>query len=161
MNMDQELLASAVKLVTAESCTGGLLAAIITEIPGASGCFERGFVTYSNEAKTELLAVKPKTLATHGAVSENTAREMAEGALQKSHAQISMAITGIAGPEGGSDAKPVGTVCFGWQYKHQASLTQPTQGMTWHFAGNRAQIRQQAVSFALQKLITIGKTQQG
>ncbi len=99
-------------IATAESCTGGLVATAFTEVPGSSTVFERGFVTYSNEAKMELLGVSAETLAAHGAVSEQTAREMAEGALKHSRADITVAITGIAGPGGGSDEKPVGLVHF-------------------------------------------------
>jgi nicotinamide-nucleotide amidase len=97
-------------LATAESCTGGLIAAILTEVPGSSDAFERGFVTYSNAAKTELLGVPPKLLAEHGAVSEETARAMAMGAISHSPAGIAFAVTGVAGPNGGSEAKPVGLV---------------------------------------------------
>jgi nicotinamide-nucleotide amidase len=97
-------------LVTAESCTGGLLAALVTEIPGSSHAFERGFVTYSNEAKTDLLGVGRETLARHGAVSEETARAMAAGALEKSSASLAVSVTGIAGPAGGTAEKPVGLV---------------------------------------------------
>ncbi len=100
------------KLATAESCTGGLIAALITEIPGSSDVFERGFVTYSNEAKQELLGVAEATLETYGAVSEPTAREMVLGALQRSRADIAVAVTGIAGPGGGAPSKPVGLVHF-------------------------------------------------
>ena len=99
-------------IATAESCTGGLLAAAFTEVPGSSTVFERGFVTYSNEAKQELLGVSAETLAAHGAVSEQTAREMAEGALRHSRADVTVAITGIAGPTGGTPEKPVGLVHF-------------------------------------------------
>ncbi len=99
-------------IATAESCTGGLLAGAITTPPGASAIFDRGFVTYTNEAKQDLLGVRPETLAAHGAVSEEVAREMAEGALSRSKAQIALAVTGIAGP-GGSEFKPEGRVCFG------------------------------------------------
>lgn len=98
-------------IAVAESCTGGLLAAALTDLPGSSSIFERGFVTYSNAAKIELLGVSPDTLARHGAVSEPVAQEMARGALQRSNAQLAVAITGIAGP-GGSDSKPEGRVCF-------------------------------------------------
>ena len=100
------------KLATAESCTGGLVAGLITEIPGSSDIVDRGFVVYSNEAKVGMLGVSPHTLARVGAVSEETARELAEGALQRSIADVAVAITGIAGPGGGSDAKPVGLVHF-------------------------------------------------
>lgn len=100
------------KLATAESCTGGMIAAALTDVAGSSDVFERGFVTYSNAAKTELLGVRPATLAAHGAVSEAVAAEMAQGALDHSHAQIAVSVTGIAGP-GGSEHKPEGRVCFG------------------------------------------------
>ena len=99
-------------IATAESCTGGMVAAALTDIPGSSAVVERGFVTYTNAAKTEMLGVRPETLAAHGAVSEEVAREMAEGALAHSHATLAVAITGIAGP-GGSEFKPEGRVCFG------------------------------------------------
>jgi len=104
--------AKGVMLATAESCTGGLLSAAITDIPGSSAIFDRGFVTYTNAAKVEMLGVRPATLTAHGAVSEEIAREMAEGALRRSHADLAVAITGIAGP-GGSEHKPEGRVCFG------------------------------------------------
>jgi len=104
--------AKGVMLATAESCTGGLLSAAITDIPGSSANFDRGFVTYTNAAKVEMLGVRPATLTAHGAVSEEIAREMAEGALRRSHADLAVAITGIAGP-GGSEHKPEGRVCFG------------------------------------------------
>lgn len=100
-------------MATAESCTGGMISAAITDAPGSSAIFERGFVTYSNAAKTEMLGVSPETLATHGAVSEEVAREMAAGALARSEAQLAIAVTGIAGPGGGSEHKPEGRVCFG------------------------------------------------
>lgn len=101
-------------LATAESCTGGLVAAAITDVSGSSGWFERGFVTYSNEAKSTMLGVPAKLIRDHGAVSEEVARAMAEGALLNSRAQVSLSITGVAGPNGGTPEKPVGMVCFGW-----------------------------------------------
>src|SRR5258705_46988 len=104
-------------LVTAESCTGGWAAQELTAVAGSSAWFERGFVTYSNEAKQEMLGVRAETIARHGAVSEETAREMAVGALERSRGTMALAITGIAGPRGGSKAKPVGTVCFAWAAK--------------------------------------------
>jgi len=133
---------------TAESCTGGLIAGAITEIPGSSVWFERGFVTYSNEAKMEMLGVRPETLATHGAVSEATAAEMAAGALAHSRAGLAVAVTGIAGPDGGSAAKPVGTVCFGWARRAGAVDTQ-----TCRFAGDRAAVRAATVDAALRGLL--------
>lgn len=134
-------------LVSVESCTGGLVAKIITDMPGSSKWFERGYVTYSNNAKEDL-GVKPETLAKYGAVSEQTAKEMAEGSLLHSHAQISLAVTGIAGPSGGTENKPVGTVCFAW-----AANNFPTKTTKHFFLGNRDEIRQQAVEFVLKGLI--------
>ena len=110
------------KVATAESCTGGLVAALLTEIPGSSAVVERGFVTYSNEAKTELIGVPASLIAAHGAVSEPVARAMAEGALARSRADVAVGITGIAGPGGGSPAKPVGLVHFGLARKGQATV---------------------------------------
>lgn len=134
------------KLALAESCTGGMAAACVTAIPGSSAWFERGFVTYSNESKIELLDVNPQTLEQYGAVSEETAREMALGALKHSHADIAAAITGIAGPDGGSAEKPVGMVCFACASVHQ------TTTFTLHFVGDRSSIRQQSVQHILQRL---------
>lgn len=136
------------KLVTAESCTGGGLAYFVTQIAGCSDWFERGFVTYSNEAKCELLGVKTITLEQFGAVSEQTAREMAEGALHKSRAQISIAITGIAGPGGGTLEKPVGTVWFGWAGLHAATNTHLEV-----FSGDRQVVREKSIYTALEQLL--------
>lgn len=135
------------RAVTAESCTGGLVAMAITEVPGSSAWFERGFVTYSNEAKMELLGVEAATLAAHGAVSEETVLEMARGALQHAHADIAVAISGVAGPDGGSAAKPVGTVCLAWAVGTIAS------SVTLHFPGDRQAVRLQAAQAALQGLL--------
>jgi nicotinamide-nucleotide amidase len=110
------------KIVTAESCTGGLVAGLLTEIAGSSAVVERGFVTYSNEAKTELIGVPADLIATFGAVSDPVARAMAEGALARSRADVAVAITGIAGPSGGSEAKPVGLVHFGLARKGQTTI---------------------------------------
>lgn len=112
-----------VMITTAESCTGGMVAAALTDIPGSSAVVERGFVTYTNTAKQEMLGVRGETLAAHGAVSEEVAREMAEGALTHSHAQLAVSITGIAGP-GGSEFKPEGRVCFGLATHGQPTLTE-------------------------------------
>ncbi len=136
------------KLVTAESCTGGGLAYTITEISGSSDWFERGYVTYSNSAKHELLGVQLATLDTFGAVSEQTAREMAEGALKNSEADISVAITGIAGPTGGSPEKPVGTVWFGW-IGMDGKLNTAMQ----LFPGDRHTVRESSIRWILEKLI--------
>lgn len=133
---------------TAESCTGGLVAGAITEVAGSSGWFDRGFVTYSNDAKQALLGVPSDTLAAHGAVSEPTARAMAEGALRSSAAAVAVAITGIAGPGGGSPGKPVGTVCFAF-----AATGGPTSAETRLLAGDRAGVRRAAVIVALEGLI--------
>lgn len=137
------------KLVTAESCTGGLIAAACTDLAGSSAWFERGFVTYSNEAKTELLGVNKTLLLRDGAVSESVARAMVQGALAHSHAQVALSVTGVAGPSGGSPAKPVGTVWFG--------LAVPGQVVTevQHFTGERAAVRAASVLHALRQLVTL------
>lgn len=142
----QRLLAQQRLLVTAESCTGGLIAAHCTELAGSSAWFERGFVTYSNEAKTEALGVPAALLARHGAVSAAVAQAMAEGALRHARAQVAVAVTGIAGPTGGSPAKPVGTVWFGFALPGQV-LTECR-----HFDGDRAAVRNATVRHALQRL---------
>lgn len=131
------------KIAVAESCTGGLLAAAITAIPGSSEVFDRGFVTYSNEAKTQMLGVPEELIAAHGAVSAEVAIAMAEGALANSSASISAAITGIAGPGGGSPAKPVGTVFIAVARREGPTLSFPCL-----FSGTREEIRLQAVGFA-------------
>ncbi|MDP2810290.1 MAG: nicotinamide-nucleotide amidase [Rhodocyclaceae bacterium] len=140
-------------LATAESCTGGWVAQVVTHTAGSSAWFERGFVTYSNEAKTAMLGVRPETLEQFGAVSEETAAEMAAGALKNSSALISMAITGVAGPTGGSPDKPVGTVCFGWCRQGKAPATERRQ-----FHGDREAIRRQSVIHALEGLMACAKT---
>lgn len=136
------------RLATAESCTGGWVAQIVTHTGGSSAWFERGFVTYSNDAKNEMLGVRTETLVACGAVSEETAREMAGGALANSHADVSLAITGIAGPTGGSPGKPVGTVCFAWCRR---DATPDSARM--HFDGDREAIRRQSAIHALQELL--------
>lgn len=134
-------------LCTAESCTGGWASQAITSMPGSSHWFERGFVVYNNLAKQEMLGVDGKTLQEYGAVSEQTALEMAVGALNHSPADVSLAITGVAGPGGGSEEKPVGTVCFAW-----AGLGK-TASETQCFEGDRQEVRLQAVAYSLSKLI--------
>ena len=131
------------KIVTAESCTGGLIARALTEIAGSSQWFERGYVTYSNDAKVDCLQVSPRTLSEYGAVSEPVAREMAMGALAHSKAQLALSVTGIAGPDGGSSDKPVGTVVFGWASVKRIEAT------TRRLDGDRAAIRLQAALYAL------------
>jgi nicotinamide-nucleotide amidase len=143
-----QLAAARQRLATAESCTGGWVAQCLTAIAGSSVWFERGFVTYSNEAKQEMLGVEAGTLATHGAVSEPTAVAMANGALRRSHADWALSITGIAGPSGGTREKPVGTVCFAW-----AGPAGRTEVETRHFAGDRSAIRCQSVKHALTGLL--------
>lgn len=137
------------KLVTAESCTGGWLSQVITSVSGSSMWFDRGYVVYSNEAKHELLKISNDMLEKHGAVSEEVARALAENALQRSAADIAIAITGIAGPTGGIADKPVGTVWFGL-----ASNIAETKTFLQNFQGDRQSIRGQAVEFALEKLIS-------
>jgi nicotinamide-nucleotide amidase len=140
-------LARQVMLATAESCTGGLVAGAITEIAGSSDWFERGFVTYSNRAKIELLGVDAETIARHGAVSEQTARAMARGARAASGAQWTVAVTGVAGPSGGSPGKPVGTVWFAW------AGPEGVEALHRRLDGNRAAVRAASVAIALQGLV--------
>lgn len=135
-------------LAAAESCTGGWLAQSVTAIAGSSTWFDRGFVTYSNAAKMDMLGVPDMTLERHGAVSEPVARAMAQGALTNSRADWTVAITGIAGPGGASPGKPVGTVCFAW-----ANGDGGCEAQTCHFSGDRAEVREQSVRFALEGLI--------
>lgn len=142
--LGQQLLQAQQVLVTAESCTGGGVASAITDIAGSSQWFDRAFVTYTNEAKQEMIDVKEATLAAYGAVSEPVVIEMVQGALAHSHGTIGVSISGIAGPGGGSEAKPVGTVCFAW-----ANRDGWLKVSTEHFAGDRAQVREQAVRHAL------------
>lgn len=137
-------------LALAESCTGGMAAQYATAIAGSSAWFERGFVTYSNVAKIEMLGVSAATIEQHGAVSEQTAREMALGGLQHSHAQIVAAITGVAGPDGGTSEKPVGTVCFSW-----VDVTGKISSETKQFSGDRETIRKQAVYHAFKELLLL------
>ena len=137
-------------LTLAESCTGGWAAQVVTAIPGSSAWFDRGFVTYSNEAKTEMLAVAPETLAQFGAVSEQTACTMAQGALNSSRANITAAITGIAGPDGGLPDKPVGTVWFAWAGENGLLRSEIR-----HFSGDRESVRKQSVETALRGVIKL------
>ena len=145
----QILLSRSWTVSLAESCTGGLVCATLTELAGSSEWFERGYITYSNEAKSECLDVPSQLIESHGAVSEQVAKAMAEGARINSGSNVAISITGVAGPSGGSAEKPVGTVCFGWATENQ-TLTK-----TMHFAGNRQTIRQQAAQFALTELIAL------
>lgn len=146
--LGQQLLQRNWRLVTAESCTGGWIAKAITDIPGSSAWFERGFVTYSNESKQDLLGVTQDILNQYGAVSEATVLQMARGALAQSRADVAIAVSGIAGPDGGSWDKPVGTVWLGWGIKGR-----PVQAGCEQFIGDREGVRQQAVKKALEVLI--------
>jgi nicotinamide-nucleotide amidase len=144
------LLANRWRLSTAESCTGGLVSANITALAGSSEWFERGYVTYSNQAKSEDIDVSQNLIEEYGAVSDQVARAMALGAKQNSGADIALSITGIAGPTGGSPEKPVGTVCFAWVLANDQMISE-----TKHFEGDRQQIRQQACDFSLRKLLSL------
>jgi len=144
------LKAHGLMLATAESCTGGGVAQAVTEIAGSSAWFERGFVTYSNLSKQQMLGVSDTTLGQYGAVSEAVVREMVAGALHNSQAQLALAVSGIAGPDGGTPEKPVGTVWFAWGIRHGAIHAQRHQ-----FAGNRSAVRAQAVRIALQGVIDL------
>ena len=159
--MDQELFdlalragralkAQGLMLASAESCTGGWVGQCVTMVSGSSEWFERGFVTYTNLAKTEMLGVRPATLDTHGAVSEQTVREMVEGALAGSHAQVALAVSGVAGPTGGTPQKPVGLVCIGWGVRGGER-----RSATFNFGGDRDAVRRQAVIAALDGLLEL------
>lgn len=148
-NLAQALGCRGWLLATAESCTGGMIAAACTDLAGSSNWFERGFVTYSNAAKTDLLGVDAGLIARHGAVSEVVARAMAFGAVRHSQAQVSVAVTGVAGPAGGSPEKPVGTVWFGFQVDGQLASE------TRRFEGDRATVRALTVRHALQRLVEL------
>ena len=141
------MLNNKLTLATAESCTGGLIAGACTDLPGSSQWFERGFVTYSNAAKTELLGVDAALIVRDGAVSESVAMAMVQGAINHSRAEVAVAVTGIAGPDGGSAKKPVGTVWIAW------SVLGKTTAKCHHFAGDRAAVREQTVLLALQGLL--------
>jgi nicotinamide-nucleotide amidase len=146
-SLGAELLRVGKMLVTAESCTGGWVGEVVTSIPGSSKWYERGFITYTNVAKQEMLGVAAETLAQYGAVSEETVREMVAGALAHSHAQVALAISGIAGPGGATPFKPVGTVCFGWG--GQGLIETETK----LFPGDRQTVRQRAVAHALEGIL--------
>lgn len=147
----QALAARGLRLVTAESCTGGGIAAALTEIPGSSAWFERGYVTYSNAAKMQSLGVLPATLAVHGAVSAETVREMALGALAHAEAEVAVAVSGIAGPDGGSPDKPVGTVWIAWA----RSGVDGAPARRFVFPGDRAAVRAAAVRAALAGVLAL------
>jgi len=137
-------------LATAESCTGGWISEAVTMVPGSSEWFERGFVTYTYISKREMLGVKEATLAAHGAVAEEIVREMAAGALERSHAQVAVAVSGVAGPSGGTPEKPVGTVCIAWAVKGGSLRVE-----TARFGGDRESVRRQSVERALRGVLEI------
>jgi len=137
-------------LATAESCTGGWVSEAVTMVPGSSDWFERGFVTYTYISKREMLGVKEAALEKHGAVSEEVVREMAQGAIARSHAQVAVAVSGVAGPSGGTRDKPVGTVCFAWNTK-KGKLKSATK----RFAGDREAVRRQSVAHALKGVLEL------
>lgn len=145
-----ELISAGKTVATAESCTGGWIAKSITDISGSSQCFAYGIVSYSNGAKESVLGVNSGTLTEHGAVSEETVQEMSEGVLNLSGADLSVAVSGIAGPGGGSDEKPLGTVWFGWSMRGSAKIR--TDALRRQLSGDRGSIRSQAVIIALQEL---------
>ncbi len=149
-DLGHRLLEARLMLATAESCSGGWVSKVVTDIPGSSGWFDRGFVTYTNGAKQDMLGVSAAALDRDGAVSEEVAREMARGALEHSLAGAAIAVTGIAGPGGGTEEKPVGTVCFAWALEGRKPLTQRVQ-----FAGNREEVRHQSVRLALERLLEL------
>ena len=148
--LGRSLLERRMRVATAESCTGGLASGAITAIAGSSDWFERGFVTYSNEAKCEMLGVPRALIDAHGAVSEPVARAMVDGALAHSRADCALSITGVAGPAGGTPAKPVGTVCFGWRVGDAAATSR-----TLLLPGDRADIRAASVEVALRELVAL------
>jgi len=150
------LIARGWTLALAESCTGGIVCAALTDLPGSSDWFERGYITYSNQAKTECLGVPAETIESFGAVSEQVAKAMSEGAQKNAGVNVAVSITGIAGPAGGSIEKPVGTVCFGWTITKE-NLVAITICKTMQFSGDRQAVREQARDYALSKLIELLK----
>ena len=152
----KHLIAKGWTIALAESCTGGLVCAALTDLAGSSDWFERGYITYSNQAKTECLAVPAETIESFGAVSEQVAKAMSEGAQKNAGVNVSVSITGIAGPAGGSIEKPVGTVCFGWTIQKE-NLAAITICKTMQFSGDRQAVREQARDYALSELIKLLK----
>ena len=150
VELGEKLRARGWMLATAESCTGGWAGQLLTSLPGSSQWYERGFITYANAAKVEMLCVPAETIGEHGAVSEATARAMAAGALRNSHAQAALAISGIAGPGGGTPQKPVGLVCYGWALEDGTVMSS-----TCRLDGDREEIRSRAVAASLRGLIEL------
>jgi nicotinamide-nucleotide amidase len=151
LSAGERLLAAGARLATAESCTGGWIAKVMTDVAGSSGWFECGFVTYSNGAKSRDLGVSPETLRRHGAVSEPTVREMAQGALEISGADIAVGVSGIAGPDGALPGKPVGTVWFAVAVQQGGSISITSRGE--RFAGDREAVRRRSVEYALELVL--------
>ncbi len=149
--LGQRLASASLMLATAESCTAGGIAYAVTQVAGSSRWFDRGFITYSNDAKIQQLNVAPTYLRDFGAVSEPVARALALGALAHSAAQVAIAVTGVAGPNGGTPDKPVGTVCFGWAIRRDPSVAPWVQTATRHFDGDRAAVRAQSIIAALEE----------
>lgn len=147
------LLESSRFITTAESCTGGMIGKVLTDVPGSSRWYETGYVTYGNGAKTSLLGVLPADLEAHGAVSETVVRAMAVGALERSDAQVAVAVSGIAGPGGGTPGKPVGTVWFAWAWKHGRSVRSKTRMKV--FKGDRDAVRRKAATTALEGVLDL------
>ena len=150
IELSRLLLQRGMRIATVESCTGGGAAARFTELPGSSRWFDRGFVTYSNQAKVEMVGVREQTLSSHGAVSEAVALEMALGGVEYSEADCALSITGVAGPDGGSEDKPVGMVCFGW-----AGFGAQPRTETRYFEGDRQSVRRQSIRHAIGMAITL------
>jgi len=148
VELGEVLSVAGLMLATAESCTGGMIAARVTDIAGSSGWFERSFVAYSNDAKCEMLGVHRDIIETHGAVSEAVVQQMVAGALARSAAHVAVAVSGVAGPDGGSVEKPVGTICFAWGYGGDSIVTE-----TRCFDGDRSAVRERAVCHALRRVI--------
>jgi nicotinamide-nucleotide amidase len=155
VQLGQALRAQHLTLATAESCTAGGIAYAVTMTAGSSQWFDRGFITYTNESKMQLLGVASAYLRDFGAVSEPVARAMALGALTQSAAQVTVAVTGIAGPDGGTAAKPVGTVCFAWAIRRDPSQAAWVRTQSRSFEGDRAAVRTQSVVHALQTLVEL------
>jgi nicotinamide-nucleotide amidase len=153
--LGQALRAQHLTLATAESCTAGGVAYAVTMTPGSSLWFDRGFITYANESKLQVLGVAPAYLRDFGAVSEPVARAMALGALTQSAAQVAVAVTGVAGPDGGSVAKPVGTVCFAWAIRRDPTQAAWVKTQTRRFEGDRASVRTQSIVLALETLVEL------
>ncbi len=148
--VSKKLYENNLSVVSAESCTGGWVAKQLTDLAGSSAIFDRGFVTYSNQAKQDMLGVSIEALDNYGAVSEQVVVEMVEGALKNSQADIALSISGVAGPEGGTEDKPVGMVCFGWKKRDGEAIAE-----TIIFTGDRDEIRRQAVDFSLEGVISL------